>query len=97
MCQPFLPRGDVAALDWMRAFAAVYGVVVDPATVADKATYQNPFQKPVGIPWVIVNGDVEVENGGRCRNVGQNGAARHHRKVLPRRGKLNGGGLLVEP
>lgn len=38
-------------------------VVVDPARVADKATYQNPFQRPEGIPWVIVNGRVTIRNG----------------------------------
>jgi N-acyl-D-amino-acid deacylase len=38
-------------------------VVVDPATVADRATFANPFQYPVGIPVVIVNGVVVVRDG----------------------------------
>lgn len=38
-------------------------LVIDPATVADKATYEKPFQRPVGIPWVIVNGTVAVRDG----------------------------------
>jgi len=38
-------------------------VVFDPATVADKATYQAPHQYPVGIDFVIVNGQVEVADG----------------------------------
>ncbi len=38
-------------------------VVFDPATVADKATYQNPHQYPEGIPYVIVNGVPVVDNG----------------------------------
>jgi N-acyl-D-amino-acid deacylase len=38
-------------------------VVINPATVADTATYQKPFQRPLGIPWVIVNGRVEVADG----------------------------------
>jgi dihydroorotase/N-acyl-D-amino-acid deacylase len=38
-------------------------VVFDPATVADRATFEAPHQYPVGIPWVIVNGVAVVENG----------------------------------
>ena len=38
-------------------------VVFDPATVADRATFQEPHQYPVGIPWVLVNGTVAVDGG----------------------------------
>jgi dihydroorotase/N-acyl-D-amino-acid deacylase len=38
-------------------------VVFDPATVADRATFEAPHQYPVGIPWVIVNGVPVVEQG----------------------------------
>jgi len=38
-------------------------VVFDPATVADRATYTAPHQYPVGIDFVIVNGQVEVDSG----------------------------------
>ncbi|HEU5217947.1 MAG TPA: amidohydrolase family protein, partial [Gemmatimonadales bacterium] len=38
-------------------------VVFDPATVADKATYTAPHQYPVGIDYVVVNGQIEVDNG----------------------------------
>ncbi len=38
-------------------------VVFDPKTVADRATFTQPHQYPVGIPHVVVNGQVEVENG----------------------------------
>jgi N-acyl-D-amino-acid deacylase len=38
-------------------------VVFDPATVIDRATFTDPHQYPDGIPWVIVNGVVTVENG----------------------------------
>ena len=33
----------------------------DPKTVCDKGTYQDPFQPPVGIPYVLVNGQVAVD------------------------------------
>lgn len=35
-------------------------VVFDPATVADRATYEDPHRYPVGIDYVIVNGVVTV-------------------------------------
>jgi N-acyl-D-amino-acid deacylase len=35
----------------------------DPRTVADKATYENPHQYPIGIPYVIVNGELVLDNG----------------------------------
>jgi dihydroorotase/N-acyl-D-amino-acid deacylase len=38
-------------------------VVFDPATVSDRSTFQDPHQYPAGIPWVLVNGRVAVENG----------------------------------
>ncbi len=43
-------------------------VVFDPDTVTDTATYEDPRQFPVGIHWVVVNGQVAVE-GGRCTAV----------------------------
>jgi N-acyl-D-amino-acid deacylase len=38
-------------------------VVFDPATVADTATFDAPFQYPVGIRMVIVNGTVALRDG----------------------------------
>ena len=38
-------------------------VIVDPATVADRATFTDPFQYPAGIPTVIVNGRVVLDEG----------------------------------
>jgi len=38
-------------------------VVFDPATLADKATYENPHQYATGIRLVVVNGKTEVEEG----------------------------------
>lgn len=37
--------------------------VFDPDTVMDKATFEKPHQYPVGIPYVIVNGAVVLDNG----------------------------------
>jgi N-acyl-D-aspartate/D-glutamate deacylase len=38
-------------------------VIFDPATVADRATFTDPFQYPAGIPTVIVNGRVVLDEG----------------------------------
>jgi dihydroorotase/N-acyl-D-amino-acid deacylase len=43
------------------AFADV--VIFDPETVGDRATYEQPHQVSVGIPWVLVNGTVVVREG----------------------------------
>jgi N-acyl-D-amino-acid deacylase len=40
-------------------------VVFDPATIHDTATYAEPFQYPVGIGAVIVNGVVALREGQR--------------------------------
>jgi dihydroorotase/N-acyl-D-amino-acid deacylase len=39
--------------------------IFDPKTVIDRATFAEPNQYPVGINFVIVNGQVEVDNGQR--------------------------------
>ena len=51
-------------------------VVFDPATVADTATFEAPFNYPVGIPTVIVNGQAALHGGAR-------GAARSGKAVRP--------------
>jgi len=38
-------------------------VVLDPATVADRATFQEPHQYPLGIEQVIVNGTTVIRDG----------------------------------
>ena len=38
-------------------------VVLDPESVADTATFEAPHSYPVGIPHVVVNGILAVENG----------------------------------
>lgn len=39
--------------------------IFDPQTVQDRATFETPNQYPVGINYVIVNGQIEVDNGKR--------------------------------
>jgi N-acyl-D-amino-acid deacylase len=43
-------------------------VVFDPATIEDKATFDNAFQYPVGIKAVIVNGVVALRDGQRTND-----------------------------
>ena len=38
-------------------------VLFDAQTVADNATYTDPHQYPTGIPYVIVNGVVVIDQG----------------------------------
>jgi dihydroorotase len=38
-------------------------VVFDPATILDRATYQNPVQYSIGIDHVVVNGTVTLRDG----------------------------------
>jgi N-acyl-D-amino-acid deacylase len=38
-------------------------VIFDPETIIDASTYENPRSFPKGILWVLVNGQVVVENG----------------------------------
>lgn len=44
-------------------------VVFDPATILDRATFEDPHQYPKGIDFVIVNGVIAVE-GTANRNAG---------------------------
>jgi N-acyl-D-amino-acid deacylase len=39
--------------------------VFDPRTVIDRATFENPNQYPIGIEYVLVNGQLEVDKGQR--------------------------------
>ncbi|MEK6334944.1 MAG: D-aminoacylase [Acidobacteriota bacterium] len=39
--------------------------IFDPKTVIDRATFEEPNQYPVGINFVIVNGEIEVDGGKR--------------------------------
>jgi N-acyl-D-aspartate/D-glutamate deacylase len=54
-------------------------VVFDAATVEDRATFENPFQYPVGIKAVLVNGAVALRDD-------QRSAERAGQTVTPSRG-----------
>ena len=45
-------------------------VVFDPATVTDKATFEEPFQYPEGIKVVVVNGQIALQDGQRTSSAG---------------------------
>jgi N-acyl-D-aspartate/D-glutamate deacylase len=51
----FTDRGTIRQGQWADL------VIFDPATVIDRATFENPFQYPVGIDTVIVNGRVVLD------------------------------------
>jgi N-acyl-D-amino-acid deacylase len=42
-------------------------VVFDPATVTDRATFEDPFQYPEGIKAVVVNGEIAFRDGERTK------------------------------
>jgi N-acyl-D-aspartate/D-glutamate deacylase len=37
--------------------------VFNPATIADRATYENPYQYATGVDYVLVNGVVVIDQG----------------------------------
>ncbi|MFH1568061.1 MAG: D-aminoacylase [Gemmatimonadota bacterium] len=47
----------------VREGAAADLVVFDPGTVAEAADFDRPYQYPVGIDWVVVNGRLAVDRG----------------------------------
>lgn len=47
------------------AFADI--TIFDPQTVRDRSTFDNPNQYPEGIPYVIINGQLSVDNGQRTK------------------------------
>ncbi len=61
------PASRVRMRDRGRIAAGMAGdlVVFDPATIADRATYEEPFQYPTGISLVVVNGVIALRDGQR--------------------------------
>ncbi len=47
----------------LRAGAAADITVFDPATIADRATYEQPQQYSAGVRFVLVNGTIAIEDG----------------------------------
>lgn len=62
-CQRFglADRGEIREGWWADL------VLFDPAVVADRATYDEPAQEPVGVELVVVNGQVASEHGRHTR------------------------------
>jgi N-acyl-D-amino-acid deacylase len=56
-------RVGLAERGRLRVGAVADVVAFDPTTVADRATFTEPFQYPVGIPHVLVNGVFTVRDG----------------------------------
>jgi N-acyl-D-aspartate/D-glutamate deacylase len=54
--------------------------VFDPANIIDGATFEKPFEPPAGIPWVIVNGVVAIDNGAPTKSLSGR-ALRHESKL----------------
>jgi N-acyl-D-aspartate/D-glutamate deacylase len=38
-------------------------VVFDPNELEDRATYEKPFEPSVGVRWLLVNGQIAIEDG----------------------------------
>ena len=56
-------------------------VLFDPATVIDKATYDDPQQAPAGISMVLVNGQIALDKG-RHTGVGSGKMLRYRRSAF---------------
>ena len=80
------PRGvsvELARALGQRLGAPVDLVLFDAATVGERATYANPRQTPVGMPWVLINGRAVVEDGEYRRQAA--GRVLRRRDVVRRR------------
>jgi N-acyl-D-amino-acid deacylase len=64
-------RLHLAERGMLKVGAAGDVVVFDPATVADTATFENPFQYAVGITAVFVNGSMAFMDGQRGARTGR--------------------------
>ena len=50
-------RGSIKDENWADL------VVFNPELILDRATYENPHQFPVGISYVLVNGEIVIDKG----------------------------------
>ena len=44
-------------------------MIFDPEIISDKSTFANPHQFPIGIPYVIVNGEMVIKEGDHTGNL----------------------------
>jgi N-acyl-D-aspartate/D-glutamate deacylase len=71
-----LSRISLKPAQWLQSIAPVFAdkgriqlgkdadiVIFDPATISANATYGDPYAPPTGMDWVIVNGEVVVDQG----------------------------------
>ena len=71
-----LSRISLKPAQWLQGIAPVFAdkgriqlgkdadiVIFDPATISANATYGDPYASPTGMEWVIVNGEVVVDQG----------------------------------
>ncbi len=70
-CRASPPRGSASATGAGSPKELAADIVVfDPAIVADRATFDAPFQYPAGINAVVVNGQIALR-GGERRDTGR--------------------------
>lgn len=53
----------------LRVGALADVVIFDPATIQDRATYEDPFALATGVRWVLVNGRLAIDNGTPTRTL----------------------------
>jgi N-acyl-D-aspartate/D-glutamate deacylase len=71
-----LGRTSLKQAQWLEPIAPAFGnkgrlqvgkdadiVVFNPQTIAAGADYQAPYAPPIGMSWVVVNGEVVVSEG----------------------------------
>ena len=69
----YVGAGTMGSANSLVAAIAGYEVILHDArpenleTVADRATWSEPREPAAGVPWVVINGEVVVEDG---RHVG---------------------------